>query len=56
LADKTGIIISHRVSSVGNADLVLVLDAGKIVQMGKRTELAHTNGKYAEMIQNQQKK
>ncbi len=56
LANKTGITISHRVSSVGNADKVMVLDAGKIIEMGKRTELAQANGKYAEMIQNQQKK
>ncbi len=55
LMNKTGIIISHRVSSVGNADTVLILENGKIAEMGKRTELENFKGKYAEMIQNQHK-
>ncbi len=40
LADRTGIIIAHRLSTVQRADDILILDAGKVVEFGPRTELA----------------
>jgi len=44
--DKTTIIVSHRVSSVKNADQIIVLDNGKIVQSGNHESLINTEGYY----------
>lgn len=51
--DKTTIIIGHRVSSAKNADLIIVLDEGKIVQKGSHDELLNQDGFY-QNIYNQQ--
>jgi ABC-type multidrug transport system fused ATPase/permease subunit len=45
---KTVIIISHRFSTVRNADRIIVLDKGEIVEEGSHDELIKLNGKYAE--------
>lgn len=50
---KTLIIISHRVSSVKNADTILVLDEGKIIESGKHEELLQREGSYFELYQKQ---
>jgi len=50
---KTTIIISHRASSVKNADQIIVLDEGKIVEAGTHTELIERAGYYQD-IYNQQ--
>lgn len=44
---KTVIIISHRFSTVRNADRIIVLDKGKIIEDGSHEELLSKNGKYA---------
>lgn len=54
LKGKTGIIISHRISSIKNADHVIVLDHGKLVEEGNHDELLSHNGLYANMYQQQQ--
>ena len=50
---KTTIIISHRASSVKNADQILVLDEGKMIESGTHDELIN-NGGYYQDIYNQQ--
>lgn len=47
LADRTAIIIAHRLSTVEIADRVLVLEAGEIVEDGSPRELVDTDGRYA---------
>jgi len=50
---KTSIIISHRTSSIKNADKIIVLDKGKIIQSGTHEELIRTKGYYQD-VYNQQ--
>lgn len=49
LKDKTAIIISHRISSVMNADKIIVLDEGEIAEAGTHRSLLEAGGKYAEL-------
>jgi len=49
----TQIIIAHRLSTVRNADLILVLDQGTLVERGSHDELLQQNGYYARLIQHQ---
>jgi ATP-binding cassette subfamily B multidrug efflux pump len=44
--DKTTIIVSHRVSSAKNADKIIIIDAGKIVQEGTHNQLINEDGYY----------
>lgn len=46
---KTTIIVSHRVSSAKNADKIIVLEDGKIVQKGSHETLIDVNGYYKEL-------
>ncbi|THF73611.1 ABC transporter ATP-binding protein [Cohnella fermenti] len=46
---KTNIIIAHKISAVKHADLIIVLEGGKIVQRGRHEELVATPGPYAEL-------
>ena len=47
--DKTTLIIAHRLSSVSNADNIIVINQGKIVESGNHKNLLTLNGLYAEM-------
>tara|TARA_Y100000034_G_C6910301_1_gene424324 strand:- start:8358 stop:10112 length:1755 start_codon:yes stop_codon:yes gene_type:complete len=51
--DKTTIIISHRVSSAKNADKIIVLDSGEIIQQGTHETLVNTKGYYQELYEQQ---
>lgn len=53
MKDKTSIIIAHRISTIKNADKILVLDNGEIIEQGTHFELLSQNGAYAEIYSNQ---
>ncbi len=53
MRDRTTILISHRVSTVQNADRIVVLSAGEIVESGTPEELRRLGGYYAELYQKQ---
>ncbi|MFA6196925.1 MAG: ABC transporter ATP-binding protein [Sulfurimonas sp.] len=53
LKDKTVITIAHRLSTVKNADMIYVLDGGKIVQRGTHAQLEDAQGHYMEFIKKQ---
>jgi ATP-binding cassette subfamily B protein len=53
LAARTAIIVSHRVSAVMNADQILVLDGGRIVERGRHADLVAAGGLYATLLRRQ---
>lgn len=53
LAGRTSLIIAHRLSTVRNADLIIVLDKGRIVETGTYNELMAANGHFAAFLQAQ---
>lgn len=53
MATRTSVIISHRVSTVRHADLILVLNEGEILERGTHLELLTKGGLYAEMYDRQ---
>ncbi len=53
LRQRTSIIVSHRISTVRDADRIFVLDAGRIVERGTHDELITMNGLYAALHKKQ---
>lgn len=53
LAQRTAILISHRISTVKGADQILVMDEGRIVERGTHTQLLEAGGYYAGLYQKQ---
>ena len=53
LTERTSIVIAHRLSTILSADLILVLDRGKIVERGTHPELLAQNGLYAQLYETQ---
>ncbi|MBB4800572.1 ATP-binding cassette subfamily B protein [Flavobacterium nitrogenifigens] len=51
--DKTVVVIAHRLSTVMNADQIVVLDKGKIIEMGSHSALVAQKGNYFELVRNQ---
>lgn len=52
-ADKTAVVIAHRLSTVKNAHQIVVLDKGKIIEKGTHEELIALNGSYYHLVKNQ---
>jgi ATP-binding cassette subfamily B protein len=50
---RTTIFISHRVSTVRNADMIAVLHSGRVVELGTHAELIERNGYYTELYNKQ---
>jgi ATP-binding cassette subfamily B protein len=53
MKDRTSIIISHRISTVKNADKIIVLDNGEIVEQGTHNKLVEIGGIYSDLHQKQ---
>nr|WP_298000704.1 peptidase domain-containing ABC transporter [uncultured Flavobacterium sp.] len=51
--NKTVVVIAHRLSTVMNADQIVVLDKGKIIEQGTHKELVALKGNYYELVRNQ---
>ncbi|MFM9837916.1 MAG: peptidase domain-containing ABC transporter [Cyclobacteriaceae bacterium] len=50
---KTVVVIAHRLSTVKNADKIVVLEGGRVVEEGNHIELTAARGKYYELVKNQ---
>ncbi len=53
---KTSFIVAHRLSTIKNADTILVMDKGKIIEIGNHEQLLAKNGFYANLYNSQFKK
>ncbi len=53
LAGRTSLVIAHRLSTVRDADQILVMDEGRIVEQGRHEELVGAGGLYAELYETQ---
>jgi ATP-binding cassette subfamily B protein len=46
-------VVAHRLSTVKNADQIVVLEGGRIVETGTHADLTYARGKYFELVKNQ---
>ena len=53
MRERTTLIVSHRVSTVQDADLICVMDEGQIIERGTHTELLALGGEYADLYERQ---
>ena len=50
---KTVVVVAHRLSTVKNADQLIVLDKGEVVETGSHLELTYKKGNYYTLVKNQ---
>jgi ATP-binding cassette subfamily B protein len=50
---KTVVVVAHRLSTVRNADNIVVLERGEIVEQGTHEELTNLRGTYYQLVKNQ---
>jgi len=55
LATRTTFVIAHRLSTVTHADMIVVLDHGRIVELGTHIDLMSRDGLYRDMVERQHK-
>jgi ATP-binding cassette subfamily B protein len=53
LAGRTSLVIAHRLSTVREADMILVIDDGRVVERGRHEELIARGGLYADLYRTQ---
>jgi ATP-binding cassette subfamily B protein len=53
MADRTSIVVSHRVTAVAGADLILVLEDGRLAETGTHADLIARRGVYARLLERQ---
>lgn len=53
MAHRTSLVVAHRLSTIRNADCILVMDAGRIVERGNHDELLAADGAYARLYESQ---
>lgn len=53
MKDRTSLIIAHRISTIQDADCIVVMDAGRIVEIGNHDELLRQKGRYYELYMTQ---
>ncbi|WP_256007259.1 peptidase domain-containing ABC transporter [Pedobacter deserti] len=52
-AGKTVIVVAHRLSTIKNADQIVVMRDGRVVEVGKHSDLIKLNGRYAKLVSSQ---
>ncbi len=51
LSDRTAVVIAHRLTTILNSDLIVVIEKGRVLETGSHNELLERNGVYAELYQ-----
>jgi len=55
MADRTSFVITHRIATARDSDMIVVLDEGRIVELGTHDELARKGGAYSRIIELQRR-